>query len=82
MTVIPSGPSGEVSYKETGASHGSTNVLYSPNITIPNLKPNTWYTITYTVQNSYGTKMINVTRLTIPEGELALYGNIIIYVPN
>ena len=76
ITVIPSGPPGEVSYEETGSSRGLTDVPYSTRITISNLKPNTWYTITYTVQNSYGTKMTNVTGLTLPEGELALYGNV------
>ena len=77
ITVIPSGPPGGVSYEETGSSDDPTNVSYSPSITISKLEPNTWYTITYTVQNSYDTKMINVTRLTTPEGELALYGTII-----
>ena len=69
ITVIPSGLSGEVSYEEIGSSDGPTNVLYSSSITITNLKPNTWYTITYTVQNSYGTKMTNVMRLTLTESE-------------
>ena len=73
ITVIPSGPPGEVSYEETGSSDGPSNVLYSTSITISDLKPNTWYSITYTVRNSYGTKMTSVKRLTISEGELALY---------
>ena len=69
ITVIPSGPPGEVSYEETGSSHGPTDVSYSSSITISNLKPNTWYTITYIVQNSYSTKMTNVSKVTLPEGE-------------
>ena len=70
ITVIPSGPSGEVSYEETGSSDGPTNVPYSSSITISNLKPNTWYTITYIFENSLGMEMTNVTKLTLPEGEL------------
>ena len=76
ITVIPSGPSGEVSYGKAGSRHGPTPVPYSTRITIPNLKPNTWYTIKYTVQNSYGMKMTKVRRLTIPEGESIYYGSL------
>ena len=76
ITVFLSGPSGEVSYEKAGSSDGPTNVPYSTRITISDLTPNTRYTITYTVQNSYGTKMTKVRRLTIPEGESVYYGSL------
>ena len=73
ITVIPSGPPGEVSYEETGSSHGPTDVSYSSSITISNLKPNTWYTITYIVEISHDIKLTNVSKVTLPEGEPLIF---------
>ena len=75
ITVIPSGPSGDVFYEETGSSDGLDTVSYSTSITISSLKPNTWYTITYTVQNNYGAKMTNITKLTIAKGKYYYVSN-------
>jgi hypothetical protein len=72
ITVIPSGPSGRVSYKEYGSSSSSTSVPYFNRIVISQLKPNTQYVISYAVTNSHGTGTTELTQFTLAEAPSGL----------
>ena len=69
ITIIPSGPSGNVSYKEYGSISPYTGVKYFNRIVISQLKPNTQYAFLYALANDYGTGTAELTHFTLPEGK-------------
>ena len=69
ITIIPSGPSGNVSYKEFRSNSPYAGVKYFNRIVISQLKPNTQYAFLYAVANDYGTGTTELTHFTLPEGK-------------